>query len=411
MTRLPTPIRICAVAAALALAACGGENGANTDDAPTSDPAAGQPDSPPDSGRQEVDGPRPRLVVAHEEGADVLDPESGEALATFDTDSAPRLTPVGDGRHVALVQADAGRTEFLDAGAWSAPHGDHFHHYVSEPALRSASVDGPRPVHVVSNDGRTAVFHDGSGEAEVFDDDALLIDSLDASTVDSGAPHHGVVVPVEGGALVSVPGPDALPVGVALTGSDGTEQARFEDCPELHGEVVVDDTAVFGCADGLMLVTGTDATTIANPDGSGERVGAFAYNGDGTTLVGDYADDSLAVIDVAAGTMDVVDAGGVYGPYALGPDGEIVVLGIDGTLRTLDPAGDAVGSVQVLEPFDLPEGHGGVQPSLAVVDSTAYVADPEASVLVPVDLRTMTPGEAITLDAAPTDLVAIGTAP
>ncbi|PSL05995.1 hypothetical protein CLV30_103149 [Haloactinopolyspora alba] len=419
MTRPQLPTRprnrlTAALTAALALtvAACGtGADGSGSDAGSGSRTAAGEQDGPPDSSRREVDAPRPRLVVAHQNGAAVIDPADGRRLAAFDTTSAPRLTTLGDGRHVALVQADAGRTDFLDAGAWSSAHGDHFHHYVADPALRTSAVDGPRPVHVVSNAGRTAVFHDGSGTAQVFGNDGLLIDSLDASTVDSGGAHHGVVVPLDDGALVSVPGPAELPNGMALVDAGGDVQARFEDCPGLHGETVVDDTAVFGCENGLMLVTGDTSSTIANPDGSGERVGGFAA-GSADPLIGDYADDSFAVVDVDAGTFEVVDAGATYGPYAAGPHGRIVALGTDGSLRIIDPAGgSAVATIPVLDPFELPEGHGGLAPSLAVAGHTAYVADPATSTIVPVDLQARSAGEPIALEATPTDLVAVGTAP
>lgn len=387
--------------AVAALSACGD----------ASDPATSDSSSEaPDDHRQEVAEPEPRLVVAHSDGGvTVLDAASGDVLGTTDTDEAPNLGVADDGRHVYLVQTEAGRTEVLDAGSWSSAHGDHFHHYVAPPQLRQASVDGTKPIHVVSNDGRTAIFHDGLGSAEMFDEEGLLIDSPDATTVDSGAPHHGVVVPVDAGALVSIPGPDELPLGVALVDDDGAELARFENCPELHGETIVGDTAAFGCADGVLLVTGQTPVKIPNPDASGERVGAFVAT-ESPAVLGDYGPTSLVVVDIEAATVTVVEAGAPYGAYALGPHGEIVVLTIDGTLRVIDPTtGAASTTVPAVEAFELPEGHGGVKPTIAVVDHTVFVADPASSTVVPVDLETATVGTPIELDAAPSDLVAVGT--
>lgn len=394
------------LAAALAISACAADDAESTGDA-----AAGQESAPPDPTREEVTEPHPRLVVAFDDNTAVLDTGSGEVLASFPADGPKRLTAIGDGRHVALVDADAGTTQFLDAGAWSSAHGDHFHHYVAEPTLRTPAVEGDRPVHVVSNAGRTAVFHDDSGTAEVFDDDGLLIDSVATTTIDSGAPHHGVVVPLADGALVTIPGTDALPVGVARVDDDGTRTAQFDDCPGLHGEIVVADTAVFGCETGIMLVSGDSASSLPNPDESGERVGGFVAGAD-STVVGDYAADSLAVVDVAARTFDVVDAAADVAAYTTGPHGDILALGTDGALRRIDPTtGGVDATVKVLEPFELPEGHGGVKPSLAVAGHRAFVADPETSTLTPVDLETFTSGEPIALQGAPSDLVATGTAP
>lgn len=387
----------------LAAAACGGD--------PEQSPGtAAEPGSQsPDASRQEVDEPQPRLVVATEDGAVVVDPATSEPLAAVDTQSAPSLAVAGDGRHVALTQADAGVTQFLDAGTWSSAHGDHAHHYVAEPRLRRATVDGDRPVHVVSHAGRTAIFHDGSGTAEIFDDDGLLIDSLETATVDSGAPHHGVAVPVEDGVLVSIPGAEELPTGVALVDDDGDEQARFADCPELHGETAVGETVLFGCASGIMAVTGDTSSVIGNPDNSGERVGGFVASEAGPLAVGDYGPTSLAVIDVDADAVRLVELGRPYGPFALGPHDEVLALTTDGTLRVIDAGtGRPAGAVDVIEPFTLPEGHGGTTPAIAVVGHTAYVSDPVTSSLVPVDLEELTTGQPIALDAAPTDIVAIG---
>ena len=58
------------------------------------------------------------------------------------------------------------------------------------PALRFAA-DGKSWVPE-----RTAVFFDGTGEAQVFRQAGLLIDSLEITKLKANVPHHGVAVPL-----------------------------------------------------------------------------------------------------------------------------------------------------------------------------------------------------------------------
>src|SRR5690625_3358251 len=200
------PLVGAALASALLLTACGSAdtNSARdgTPDAADAEPTDDHEESADDA--REVSAPEPRLVVATETGALVVDPATGDTVATVDTAQRPRLSVADNGRHVLLNQPDPGLTQILDAGSWSAAHGDHAHHFVAEPRLLETTIEGPNPIHVVSNGGRTAVFHDDAGTATMFDEAGLLIDSIETTTVSSAAPHHGVVVPMPDGALVSI---------------------------------------------------------------------------------------------------------------------------------------------------------------------------------------------------------------
>ena len=397
--------------AALLLVAAAGCAGEDTP-ADTAEDAASEA---PDPSKQEVDEPQPRLVVTTDSGAVVLDAASGETLAEVDTQVRPTPSVAGDGRHVFLVQADADLTQVLDAGSWTSAHGDHTHSYIADPKLRDSVVEGAHPVHVVSHDGHTAIFHDDDGTASVFADNGLLIDTLDTTTVDSGEPHHGVVAPLEDGALVSIPspaGPDALPVGVAVVDSAGEETARFETCPELHGEASLHDASVFACENGMLVVEGAESSTIPYPSDAG-RIGSFLTGPAGEVLVGNYTDTSLLAVDVEAGTAHEIPVGLPYAARALGPHGEAVVLTTDGALHVIDPVpGQVMGTVAgVVAPFEIPEDWQVARPSLAVAGHTAFVADPASSAVVPVDLETWTVGHPVTLEEAPAGIVAVGAAP
>jgi hypothetical protein len=390
------------LAATIVLAACGAQD----DPSPAADTL-----DVPDDGRTEVDEPQVRLVVATEDGVTVFDPASGTALATFGTDVRPAPVVAGDGRHVLLAQADADVTEVVDAGTWAAGHGDHGHFYIREPQLRDSRIEGGMPVHVVSHGGRTAIFHDDDGAATVFADDGLLIDSLDTTIVDSGAPHHGVVVPYGTGAVVSIPPPpgdDTLPTGVSLVGEDGAEIVRFDDCPGLHGEAALGEILAFACEDGVLLVDGESAEKVAYPSDQG-RIGSFTPGPAAAHLVGNYTETSLLAIDVEVATAHEITLDVPYAARALDEHGDLVALTTDGTLQVIDVAdGTPAGAVPgVLAPFEIPEDWREPRPIMTVVEHTAYVADPATSTVTVVDLAGGNAVDSFSVDGVPTAIVAV----
>jgi len=395
-------ISAAAVSAALVLAACGAQD--------ETDPAAESADRPED-GRIEVDEPQTRLVIATDEGATVLDASSGAVLGTFPTQVRPMAVVAGDGRHVMLVQTEAGRTEFLDAGTWASGHGDHHHYYIREPTVRDVSVEGGAPVHVASHDGRTAIFHDDDGSATTFADDGLLIDSLDTTIIDSGAPHHGVVVPQGAGAVVSIPPPsgeDTLPIGVSVVDEDGSEIVRFDDCPGLHGEAALGDVLAFACADGVLLVDGQDSDKVPYPSDDG-RIGSFTPGPADDYLVGDYTETSLLAVDVDGAQAHEIGLPEPYAARALDEHGDLVVLTTDGTVNVVDAGEAAIESLipDVLSPFEIPEDWREPRPTLTVAGHTAYVADPDTSTVTVVDLSSSAAVNTFPVDGVPTGVVAV----
>jgi hypothetical protein len=416
MRRIPTCIRrsapriiggAAALSVAAALVACGAPS--------ETEPAADSLDEP-DDGRTEVEQPQPRLVVATETGVTVLDAADGTTLATFQTEIRPTPVVAGDGRHVFLVQTDADVTQVLDAGSWPGEHGDHAHYYVAEPVLRDLRIEGDAPVHVVSHHEHTAIFNDGDGTATVFRDAALLIDSLDPTVIDSGDPHHGVVVPLDTGAVVSIPPPpgdDTLPTGVFLVDESGAEIERFDDCPGLHGETTLHGVVVFACDDGVLLIEGdgaAEATKVEYPSDGG-RIGSFTAGPAEGFVVGNYTETALLAVDVEGATAHEISVDAPYAARALDEHGELVLLTTDGTLHVIDPADGAAETAvpDVLPPFEIPEDWREPRPTITVVGHTAFVADPATSTVVPVDLDDGLAGDPFVVDGAPTAIVAVGT--
>src|SRR5690349_8970691 len=130
----------------LAATACG----TATDPAPPdAEPDAAEAPDGTDAARSgtEAAAATPRLALTHEEGVMVVDITSGEVVADEPMEGFVRVSPAGDGRH-ALVSGNLG-WHVLDLGSWGHEHGDHAHHYTSEPGLTGALVEAAEAGHVV----------------------------------------------------------------------------------------------------------------------------------------------------------------------------------------------------------------------------------------------------------------------
>ena len=392
--------------ATLLLGACG-----------AADPAgpAPSPDASSPSARTETDGAAPRLVVAVGQSAVVLDAAGGEELGRIDTPGQPRLSVATDDRHVFLTQIEDNRVDVLDGGSWAAGHGDHFHYYVRDPALREGmALEGANPVHVVSADERTGVFFDDDGRGVIFADEGTLVGQFATSTVDGGGPHHGVVVPFGAErSLVTVapPGEKPLPSSLRLVDNEGIEVQTYENaCPDLHGEAVVNDTVVFGCTGQVALIDDAGAHAVDYPAGSGdERVGSLLSSPGSDIALGDFGDTTLALVDVPAKSLSVIDLGTEYGPRARTADGDHLALTVDGTLHVLDEQGKELSAIKAIEPFTTEEGHGALAPTIAVTGDRAHVTDPATGTLVTVDLTDKKVANTTDLGGEPSQVVAVNT--
>lgn len=400
---------------ALLLGACGQAGG--TAESPPSTPSETAQTEPAqtETARTETEAAEPRLVVSVGDSAVVLDATSGDEVGRADTAGKPRLSVATDDRHVFLTQTEDNRVDVLDAGSWAAGHGDHFHYYVGDPALRDGmALEGANPVHVVSADGRTGIFFDDDGLGTVFADEGTLVGQFATSAVDGGGPHHGVVVPFGAErSLVSIApdGEKPLPSSLRLVDGEGTELETYDNaCPELHGETVVDDTVVFGCAGQVALVDDSGAHAIDYPaDAGDDRVGGLLASPGSDIALGDFGDTSLALIDVAEKTMSVVELGTEYGPRARTADGGHLVLTLDGNLHVLDEQGKETSVIEAIDPFTIGEGHGALAPTIAVTGDRAHVSDPATQSLVTVDLADGKVTDTTDLGGEPSQVVAVNT--
>lgn len=402
-----SPRVLLATLVVLAASACG------TD----ADPASSSQDEPDsaDPARIEVASPTPRLAVTHDGGVMVVDVTSGEVVADEPMEGFVRVSPAGDGRH-ALVSGNLG-WHALDLGSWADEHGDHAHHYTSDPGLTGVLLEAAEAGHVVAHDGLTTLFDDGTGTITVLDPDDLADGAPEVSTDAAEEAHHGVAVRLVDRNLLVTVGDEESRSGVRLVSPSGAVLAETDECPGVHGEAFAEDVAVFGCEEGTIVVDGREMTKVSSPDAYG-RIGNQAGSDVSPVLLGDYKTDAdaelerptrVALVDTRDASLRLVDLGTSYSFRSLGrgPEGEALVLGTDGAIHVLDPeTGARTDTIDVVgrwrEPLDWQQP----RPALHVAGSTAYVTDPRRDQVHVVDLGRGTVTSTLDLPHTPNEIVA-----
>lgn len=408
MHRLHRPTRLLPVALLSALlvtaaAACG-------DDEPTTatDPVAStasttstepHPTAPGDA--EEVDAPVVRLAVTAEDADRLVLVDRDHPAEVVELPlpaAATGAAATHDGRFLAVRHED--RVTVVDGGAWAEGHGDHDHHFATEPAVLG-EVEGAHPSHLVSAEGRLALFFDDDGEAVVLDEGALADGELEeVDRVATAGPHHGFALAAGDGYLVTSPEgvPEGeLPALVGVTGADGEPGETFP-CPATHGEAHVAGGAAVACGDGVLLLADDGAAwtgeTVAYPavddvDPYGDpaaRAWSLAPTDEGDAVVAALGTRHLLHVDVAAGTASAHDLGVPVAEVTAVGD-HAVALTTDGVLHVVDvAAGEVVAAVSVVAAFAVGEDVEGPTPQIAVHDGHAYVSDPATSAIVEVHL-------------------------
>ncbi len=368
------------------------------------------PASTPDTAGETPAASGTRVAVAYDGGVLVLDGETLEPIGEAELDGYLRVNSAGDvGGHV-FVTADGG-FHLLDTGLASG-----------KVAFTGEVFDAVAPGHVTPHAGRTALFDDGTGGVRIFDTDAVGTGELpEFDELASEEAHHGVAIELADGTVLATLGTAESRSGVRHLAADGTELARSEQCPGVHGEgALKDEVVMFGCEDGVLLFSDGAFTKLDAPDEFG-RVGNAYVTETSAIAVGDYKTDpdaegyllsALTLIDTAAQTLQVVDLpeGVEYTWLGVGRDshGGIVVLSADGSLYTLDETGAVQDSWSVIDPWESPEEWQQPHPALRVVGDIAYVTEPAADSIHAVDLHS---GEVVAsqkLDVVPGEFVVVG---
>jgi hypothetical protein len=307
-----------------------------------------------------------------------------------------------------VVQGDFGLTSVVDA----APR---------VPTMIGTSVRGSTPIHFVANDGRVAIFNDGTGVADVLLEETLDRRNPRTWRFETARPHHGVAVPTKKRVITSAPNPgddaDRLPVGVDVRRYDGSIAQRFRDCPRLHGEAESGTTIAFGCVDGAIVLTWNGnryaKAKLDNPTGApAGRIGLLDGQDGVPFFIGNFGNRNLSKVDPAAGAISVHpldgliigdDEGfevGVLHNFDLLKDGSgrFVVLTTNGQLHLFDGSTmTLVRSVQVVAPFL----NDGPRPRLGVGDRVAVVTDPRDGRITEVAVPSLRVDNRIRVGGAP----------
>ncbi|QKW53401.1 zinc metallochaperone AztD [Streptomyces buecherae] len=378
-----------ALATAMALTACGGNDDASSDAEPKKQTKS-----------SEAAAVKNPVVASYDGGLYVIDGETLKLAKTIELPGFNRVNPAGDEDHVVISTDtgfrvfDAARQEFTDA-----------------------EFKGAKPGHVVRHGGKTALFTDGTGEVNVLDPAELAGGKRPKTRSHTSAePHHGVAIELADGELVTTLGTEEKRTGALVLDKDNKEIARSEDCPGVHGEAAAKDEVVgLGCEDGVLLYKDGEFTKVDAP-GDYARTGNQAGSDASPILLGDYKTDPeaelerptrISLIDTRTAKMKLVDLGTSYSfrSLARGPHGEALVLGTNGVLHVIDPETgkvekriDAVGDWT--EPLDWQQP----RPTLFVRDHTAYVSDPGKRQLHSFDLDSAEKLKSVTLPKGTNEL-------
>ncbi|MDN5854500.1 MAG: hypothetical protein L0K86_16945 [Actinomycetia bacterium] len=397
-------VPVAAVATTLLISGCGAD----------ADESAHAGESGQNNHDHELTEAEPRLVTTYDGGLHVLDGDSLDVLETVELDGFLRVHRAGDGRHVIVSTDEAFRV--LDAGVWSEEHGDHSHHFSADPELTDVEFEADHPGHVIHAAGRTALFSDGTGSAEVFETGDLAHGRPATTTVETAEAPPGAGGPVDGSGTLTTIGDDEGAYGVRVRDADGDEIARSEQCPGAHGAApAAGGHVVVGCEDGVLVYDGDMLTKINSPDAYG-RIGNHAGGEDGKVVLGDYkvkpnADlerpTRVSLIDTVRKRIRLVELGTSYSfrSLARGPHGEAIVLGTDGRLHVIDPAtGQVTKRISVIGEWREPLDWQRPRPTLFVEGDAAYVSDPASKELHRVDLSEGEITASTTLPESPNEL-------
>lgn len=363
-----------------------------------------------------------RLFVADHDKpvVNVIDALDGDTLNTFTVKGPASLYRSESGATVFAVQGSAGTVSTIASGIAFHDHGDHADIDVDPAKMLSTQFTGQKPGHFVERQGKVAQWFDGERYALVYSEAAVQDGKSDAKKVDVVAPHHGVAVPYDNYAVVSIPNPDDAserPVGARIVGLDGKKVGNDIACPGLHGSAGSGDTYALSCETGLLLVTQKGDTpeirhlpySSALPKGSVSTL----IGGKGMQyFIGNYGPDRIVLIDPSdAQSFRLVQLPTRRVHFAVDPvrPKYAYVFTEDGKLNQIDVLkGEITKSVRVTEPYSM-DGHwNDPRPRIAVAEDNIFITDPLQSKIHVLNAADLKEGKAISVEGHPFNIVAVG---
>jgi hypothetical protein len=352
----------------------------------------------------------PRLVVTYDGGVRVLERDTLKTVADFPMEGFLRVNKAGDQRHV-FVSTETDGFRLLDTAVKVESHGDHAHYLPQGKPALGASFEAPEPGHVTVHDGKTVLWSDGAGTAQILNsaDPTKVV-----STYQAASPHHGVAVELEDGLLVTEGTAEAR--SGAKVVRLGKEIAGTDNCPGVHGEATASNgAAVIGCEDGVLVYRDGTFTKIDSPDAYG-RIGNQAGSPSSPIVLGDYKVDKdaelerperITLINTETKKLRIVDLGTSYSFRSLGRGaaGEALVLGTDGSLHVLDAKdGSTLSTIKVVKPWSEPVDWHQPRPTLHVSGDTAWVTEPATSTVHVINIPSGKVVDSVPLDVVPNEI-------
>lgn len=354
----------------------------------------------------------PRVAVSYEGGLRVLDAETFETVADFDSEEYTRLNLAGDDRNVMVTTSEGFRV--LDTAAGTT----------EQPQLTDTVFEAEKPGHVVRHGGKTILYADGTSDTTIFDTAAL--ESADGLPETESIPgvdaHHGVSIVLEDGTFLTTVGNSNGRTGIEVRDASGAVVARNDQCPGVHGEGTAEgEIVVFGCENGALIYDKGEITKLDAPDQPYGRTGNAYVSETSPLVVGDYKDDpdaegsllhAVTVIDPATKTLDVVTmpdgAEYTWRGVARGPGDLAYIIGSDGAVHVFDPATKTfTASYPVIDAWEGPAKYQDAHPGISIAGDTAYVTEPATDSIHAVDLITGNVTESKQLDVTPNEFVVV----
>ena len=364
---------------------------------------------------KEVSARAPRLVMTTDHGLLVVDAQTLKVIKEIPHEVPPggllRLRESGDPRYP-LVDSGT-KLGVIDLGSWTQAHGDHGHSKITAPSLTTTALTVAKAGHVSALGPKTAVFDDGDGSVEVYDNATFGTANPKPTRTVTLPAHHGNAIPLPGDKLLHTIAKDGSAHGVAIIDAAGKKVVESTQCPGTHGAAIAQGGAItIGCQDGALLVKGDTITKI--PGGASfSRMGNMVGSEQSPYVLADYKrgpeakPSEVAIIDTRSGTLKTVKLGAEYTFRGLGvaADGQAVALTNDGKLHLIDPATATVThSIQVMSGFTEPTEWTQPRPTVHAQGHWVYVTEPATKKVHAIELSVRKVMATGTLPDAPNEV-------
>lgn len=351
----------------------------------------------------------------------VIDALDGDLLDTFKIEGPATLHRSSTGETVFAVQGTAGEVHAIKSGIAFHDHGDHGDIDVDDAELLNVHIDGEKPAHFVELQGNIAQWFDGEDEVRVFSEKSTLDEKLDVRKANVVAPHHGVAVPYQNHAVVTIPNPEDAskrPIGARVVDFNGNKVGEDVACPGLHGSAGSGSIYALACDTGLLLIKQDGGAPVIEhlpyasslPEGSSSTL----IGGKGLQyFIGNYGADRIVVVDPSVGEngFQLVQLPTRRVHFAVDPIRAkfAYVITEDGQLHKIDVLeGKIAQSLKVTDPYSM-DGHwSDPRPRVAVAGDNVVVTDPLNGKLHLINAETFQESGEIAVEGKPFNIVAVG---